>query len=122
VCNLCAACVRFVIRHDHRAVFRFAAIQSELGREIYRRHGLNPADLDTFMVLTGGRALLRSDAAIEVASRCGGLWKVVKVCKIIPRPMRDWVYSFVARHRYRWFGRTEACLVPSPEIRARFLA
>jgi predicted DCC family thiol-disulfide oxidoreductase YuxK len=122
VCNLCASSVQFIIRHDKEAVFHFASIQSDLGQEIYRRHGLDPADLDTFMVLTGGRALVRSDAAIEVAARCGGAWKLIKVFQMAPRPTRDWVYSFVARHRYRWFGRKEACLVPTPEIRNRFIA
>jgi predicted DCC family thiol-disulfide oxidoreductase YuxK len=122
VCNFCAASAQFIIRHDQQGVIRFAPIQSPLGQETYRRHGLDPANLDTFMFLTGGRALLRSDAAIEVAVRFGGLWKLARVFKLVPRPLRDWVYGIVARHRYQWFGRTKACMVPSPEIRSRFIA
>jgi predicted DCC family thiol-disulfide oxidoreductase YuxK len=121
VCNLCSALVQFVIRHDHAGRFRFAAIQSEIGQQIFRRHGLDPGDLQTFVLITHEKTLLRSDAAIEVVSRFGGAWKACRVFRLVPRAARDSIYSFVARNRYRWFGRKDACMIPTPEIKERFL-
>ncbi len=121
VCNLCNASVQFVIRHDSAAKFRFAAIQSEIGREIFQRHGLDPANLQTFVFITDGRIFLRSDAAIEVVARFGGAWKLLRVFSLVPRSVRDAIYSFIAQNRYRWFGRQEVCMIPTPEIKERFL-
>jgi predicted DCC family thiol-disulfide oxidoreductase YuxK len=121
VCNLCSASVQFVIRHDSAAKFRFAAIQSEIGREIFQRHGLDPANLQTFVFITDGRIFLRSDAAIEVVARFGGAWKLLRVFSLVPRSVRDAIYSFIAQNRYRWFGRQEVCMTPTPEIKERFL-
>jgi predicted DCC family thiol-disulfide oxidoreductase YuxK len=121
VCNLCSALVQFVIRHDRVAKFRFAAIQSEIGKEIFQSHGLDPADLQTFVFISGGRMHVRSDAAIEVVSRFGGAWKLFTIFRLVPRMVRDSGYSFVARNRYRWFGRKEVCMVPTPEIKERFI-
>ena len=121
VCNLCNASVQFVIRHDRAGKFRFAAIQSEIGREIFQRHGLDPAKLQTFVFITDGRIFLRSDAAIEVVARFGGAWKLLRVLSLVPRSLRDAIYSFIAQNRYRWFGRQEVCMIPTPEIKERFL-
>ena len=121
VCNLCSALVQFVIRHDPAAKFRFAAIQSEIGRKIFQSHGLDPADLQTFVFLTGGRILLRSDAAIEVVARFGGAWRIFRILRFVPRLVRDVIYSTIARNRYRWFGRKEMCMIPTAEIKGRFL-
>lgn len=121
VCNLCNASVQFVIRHDRAGKFRFAAIQSEIGREIFQRHGLDPANLQTFVFITDGRIFLRSDAAIEVVARFGGAWKLLRVFSLVPRSVRDAIYSFIAQNRYRWFGRQEVCMTPTPEIKERFL-
>jgi predicted DCC family thiol-disulfide oxidoreductase YuxK len=121
VCNLCSALVQFVIRHDPAAKFRFAAIQSEIGREIFQSHGLDPADLQTFVFIADGETFLRSDAAIEVVSRFGGAWRIFRVFRFVPRVVRDSIYTIVARNRYRWFGRKEVCMVPTTEIKERFL-
>jgi len=121
VCNLCTASVQFIIRHDRAGIFYFAPLQSDIGREICQSRGLDPAAVETFMLISGGRILMRSDAAIEVVSRFGGAWKFVAVLRLIPRVARDWVYSTVARNRYRWFGRTEACMIPTPKVKERFL-
>ena len=121
VCNLCSALVQFVIRHDPAAKFRIAAIQSEIGRNIFQSHGLDPADLQTFVFLTGGRILLRSDAAIEVVARFGGAWRIFRILRFVPRLVRDVIYSTIARNRYRWFGRKEMCMIPTAEIKGRFL-
>jgi predicted DCC family thiol-disulfide oxidoreductase YuxK len=121
VCNLCNALVQFVIRHDANGKFRFAPIQSEIGREIFERHDLDPDDLQTFVFMMERRMFLRSDAAIEVASRFGGAWAILRVFLLVPRSLRDFIYSFIARHRYQWFGRKDVCMIPTPEIRERFL-
>jgi predicted DCC family thiol-disulfide oxidoreductase YuxK len=121
VCNLCSALVQFVIRHDTAAKFRFAAIQSEIGRAIFQSHGLDPADLQTFVFILDGKMHMRSDAAIEVVSRFGGAWRFFTVFRLVPRVARDWIYSMVARNRYRWFGRRDVCMIPTPEIKERFL-
>jgi len=121
VCNLCTASVQFIIRHDRAGIFYFAPLQSDIGREICQSRGLDPAAVETFMLISDGIILMRSDAAIEVVSRFGGAWKFVAVLRLIPRVARDWVYSAVARNRYRWFGRTEACMIPTADVKGRFL-
>lgn len=121
VCNFCTASVQFIIRHDRDGIFRFASIQSDIGQEICRSHGLDPADAQTFLLISGGRLLTRSDAAIEVASRLGGAWKYLVLFKFAPRVARDSVYSTIARNRYRWFGRSDVCMIPSPDVKQRFL-
>ena len=121
VCNLCTASVQFIIRRDRAAIFYFAPLQSEIGREICQSHGLDPVDVQTFVLISRGRMLVRSDAAIEVISRFGGAWKFVTIFRLIPRVVRDWIYSTIARNRYRWFGRADACMIPTPDVKARFL-
>lgn len=121
VCNLCTASVQFIIRHDREAIFRFASIQSEIGKEICRSQGLDPADVRTFVLVSNGKTLVRSDAAIEVASSLGGAWRLLTIFRLVPRVARDWIYAMLARNRYRWFGRTDACMIPSPEVKDRFL-
>jgi predicted DCC family thiol-disulfide oxidoreductase YuxK len=121
VCNLCSGTVRFVIRHDPGGRFRFAALQSEAGRRLLVQHGL-PADaLDTFVLIEGARCFTRSDAAIELARRLGGAWRGLAWLRLVPRPIRDAAYGVVVRNRYRWFGRSESCMVPTPELARRFL-
>ena len=121
VCNLCSGAVRSVIRHDPAGRFRFAALQSETGRRLLARHGL-PADaLDTFVLVEGARCFTRSDAAIQLARRLEGAGRWLRLLAVVPRPVRDWAYGIVVRNRYRWFGRSESCMVPTPELAQRFL-
>lgn len=121
VCNLCTKSVQFIIRHDKQAAFRFLSIQSDLGREVYRASGLDPDDLQTFALVARGRTLIRSDAAIEIAAQFGGFWRLLGMFRILPSGLRDWLYGVVASRRYRWFGRRDSCMIPSAEIRQRFL-
>ncbi len=122
VCNLCNGWVQFVISHDPSARFRFASFQSPAGRRLSLANGVDPDALKSFFLLSGGNLLARSDAAIEVVVQFGGLWRLLGVLRFIPRPLRDLVYSSVARNRYRLFGKREACLMPSPELASRFLS
>lgn len=121
VCNLCNASVKFVIRHDRRNVFKFVHIQSPLGRTMYKEAGLDPDEPESFMVLSQGHSLTRSDAVLQIFRRFGGLWRLLTVFKMVPRSWRDAAYVYIAKRRYRWFGRVDACLAPSESVRAKFL-
>jgi predicted DCC family thiol-disulfide oxidoreductase YuxK len=121
VCNLCSRAVQFVIRHDPEGRFRFAALQSETGRRLLVENGLPADTLDTFVLVEGPRCFTRSDAAIEIARRLSVGWRWLRLVAVVPRPLRDRLYGIVVRNRYRWFGRRESCLVPTPELTRRFL-
>ena len=121
VCNLCSTGVQFIVRRDRDAYFRFASIQSDIGQAIYRANGLDPENPQSILVVSESGALIRSDAAIEIARHLNGFWRVLVVFKFLPRWFRDWAYGVVAHNRYRWFGKKESCMLPSPDIRKRFL-
>lgn len=121
VCNFCSATVQFIIRNDPKGVFQFLPIQSEEGGRIYLEHGFDPANGETFLLLTQKGVFKRSEAALEIARSFGGPWKLAGLFKLIPRAIRDMAYRIIAKNRYRIFGRQEKCLMPTPEIRARFL-
>jgi predicted DCC family thiol-disulfide oxidoreductase YuxK len=121
VCNLCTASVTFILRHEAEARLRFGSLQSPAGSRLMRELGLDPEDARTFVLLAGGKAFLRSEAALRVCGYFRWPWRALAALRVVPRPIRDRAYDLVARHRYRWFGRTEACLLPTPELRARFI-
>ncbi|MBW2312997.1 MAG: DUF393 domain-containing protein [Deltaproteobacteria bacterium] len=121
VCNFCSDAVRFLVPRDPKGRLRFAALQSDTGAEIQRRFGLDPADLDSVVLVEGGRCHTKSGAALRVAGKLSGAWPLFAVLLVIPWPLRDWAYDRFAERRYRWFGRSDACLVPSPQLRERFL-
>lgn len=121
VCNLCEASVQFIIKRDPQARFRFAPLQSKTGQELLRQRGLESGELSTMVLLDGGRHYTKSDAALRIARRLSKGWSLLAVAWVVPRPIRDWVYERIAANRYRWFGQKESCLVPTPELRSRFL-
>jgi len=121
VCNLCNATVRFLVERDPEARLRFAALQSPVGQSLLARFGLERDDFDTMVLVDGDRCATRSDAALGVVPYLSGAWPLLRVLRVVPRPLRDAVYGFVVRNRYRWFGRRDDCMVPTPELRARFL-
>jgi len=122
VCNLCHWAVRFVIRRDRAAVFRFAAQQSDAGGSLLAMAG-EPASGsgDSVILIERGVVHRRSTAALRIARRMRFPWTLMYGLIIVPRSLRDRGYDFIAQNRYRWFGRQETCLVPSEELRARFL-
>ncbi|HQZ72769.1 MAG: thiol-disulfide oxidoreductase DCC family protein [Anaerolineae bacterium] len=121
VCNLCARSVAFILRHEADPRLRFVPLQSTAGSRLMREIGLDPEDAKTFVLLAGGKAFVRSAAAVRVCAYFKWPWKALAAARLIPRPIRDRAYDLVARNRYRWFGRSEACMVPTPDIRARFI-
>lgn len=121
VCNLCQGSVQFILKRDPRGRFRFASLQSDEGSRRLAEHGLPSESLTTLVLLEEGKAYLRSTAALRIARHLSGAWPLAAVFLLVPRPLRDRIYDFIARNRYRWFGKTEACLLPRPEWRERFL-
>ena len=123
VCHLCQASVRFVAGRDRHAYFRFGALQSPRGRALADAAGFAPTDPPaTIVLLEGGRAYTRSTAALRIARRLSFPWSALgAIGFVVPRPLRDAVYAWVARHRYGWFGRSDVCERPVPEWRERFI-
>jgi predicted DCC family thiol-disulfide oxidoreductase YuxK len=121
VCNFCNAAVQMVIEIDRQKIFKFAAIQSELGQQLYHQHGLDPIDIQTLMFVDGDRVLTKSNAVLEVLSRLDGAWQLLGAFRAMPEPLRDWAYTEFARQRFVLFGRRETCLVPTPEMQERFI-
>lgn len=121
VCNLCAGAVQFIIKRDPEGKIRFASLQSPIGQRLMSEHGLPPDQLDSFVLIENGRACTESTAALRTARHLTGLWPACHICIILPHFVRDPMYRFIARRRYRWFGKQESCLMPTPELRTRFL-
>ncbi len=121
VCNLCNAWVNFVIDHDRFGVFVFGAQQSARGRAILEELHLPAPVLAGIVVVAGRRVYTDSAAILEVCARLPPPWRLIGFLRIIPRPIRDAVYRWVARHRYAWFGKSATCRVPAPELEHRFL-
>lgn len=119
VCNLCNASVTFVIERDRSDAFRFAALQSEQGRRLLTEY---PGPIpDSIVLIQEGRFYTRSDAALRIARRLGGPYPFLYPLIFLPRWLRDPVYNWVARNRYRWFGKRDSCMIPTPELRLKFL-
>lgn len=121
LCVLCSANAQFVLKHDRRGHFRLAAMQGEVGSELYRRFGIDPAEPETMIVVRGEEALRDSTAVLAIWSGLGWPWRAVTVLRLMPRPLRDAVYRCIARNRYRIFGRRETCWLPTAEQAARIL-
>ena len=126
VCGLCSRLLQFLLKHDQRAVFNFASLQSATGKAMVARWGGNPDELTSFYVLanyrTGhARMFSRSSAALFVAGELGWPWRVAVLMRVLPSAILDRVYDVVAQSRYRVFGRYEQCLTPRPEFRSRFV-
>ncbi len=120
-CLLCSGWVRFLLRHDRRAVFRFASIQGATGRTLLKQAGLQVDGLQTLLLVDGERHWQHTAAILRVLHALGWPWRLAWAGWLVPAPLRDAVYRWVARHRYRIFGRTETCLLPPPDHATRFL-
>ncbi len=123
VCNLCNLFVQFVIKHDKKDNFRFVSLESKLGQEILEHLDLENKNIDSVVFFDPkGAYYIKSNAALEILKTLGGFFKTAILSKIFPRFIRDYVYDFIAKNRYEWFGRKESCMVPTLELKAKFLA
>lgn len=120
VCNVCNASVNFIIDRDPEGLFQFASLQSPVGSELAAKHGI-PNDVSTMALIEDGVAYTHSTAALRVARHLRGPVRWLRALVVIPRPLRDVPYRYFASNRYRWFGQSESCRVPTPDIRRRFL-
>jgi len=121
VCNLCNAFVQFILPRDPEGVFRFASLQSSVGQAVSEQYGLPTEAFDSVVLVEDGDCYTRSDAALRILRRLGGVYRLLSYARVVPRPIRDAVYDLVATHRYRIFGRREACLRPPDDAESRFL-
>ena len=121
LCNLCSSSVQFVIKRDRENQFLFASLQGNTGQEYLRRFNLPPNDINSFILVEGDHYYTRSAAALRTARALSGGWPLLYAFIIIPRFIRDAVYNVIARNRYRWFGKKEACWIPTPALKAKFL-
>lgn len=120
-CILCSANAHFILRHDHDKVFYLASMQGEIGSELFHRHGLDPTDPSTILVIDGMLVRKDSDAVISIYEGLGMPWMAAAIFRLIPAFLRDLIYRFVARNRYRIFGKRETCWLPPAHLRARLL-
>jgi predicted DCC family thiol-disulfide oxidoreductase YuxK len=121
VCNFCNGTVNFVLKQDRKDVFRFAALQSEAGRKLLEKYKLSTEEFDSFVLLDEGKIYKKSAAALRVMNKLPWFWKEVQLFRVIPTPFRDAIYDFIARNRYKWFGKKDQCMIPTLEIKSRFL-
>jgi predicted DCC family thiol-disulfide oxidoreductase YuxK len=121
VCVFCSRSLQFVLTHDRRQHFRFATLQSAAGRSLLSTHGLDPDDPTSFLLVEDGLGYTASNAWIRIVMQFGGGWRLAGLFRLLPRPLRDAFYRWIARNRYRWFGKYDACWLPSPDIAQRFI-
>jgi predicted DCC family thiol-disulfide oxidoreductase YuxK len=120
VCNLCNGAVQFIIKRDPGSRFRFASLQSEEGQKLQQKFGLNPNAFNSIVLIENQKAFVQSDAALRIARGLKG-WSWLWGFRIVPRAVRDGVYDFISANRYRIFGKKEECMIPTPEMRERFI-
>lgn len=120
VCNFCNGSVNFIIRNDPYKNFKFAALQSEFGIEQREKFGIGD-DVDSVVLIEDGKAFMHSTAALKIARALGGIWSLAYIFIIVPDFIRDAAYKLFAENRYKLFGRQDACMLPTPEVRERFL-
>lgn len=121
ICNLCNEGVNFIIDHDPRKEFKFASLQSDAGIGLLKRAALPIADLSTIVLYDNGKFYTKSSAVLRIAGKLSYPWRLAKLLLVVPPFVRDPAYNFIGRNRYRWFGTKDACRVPTPELRERFL-
>jgi len=121
VCNLCNGSVVFIIKRDKKDVFRFAAIQSVEGQKLIEKHQIDTTKVDSILLLDGDNYDAKSTAALKIARHLKGGYPLLYGFMILPAFFRNWVYDIIARYRYNWFGKKESCMIPTPELKGKFL-
>ena len=121
VCNLCNGAVQFIIKRDSKNRFHFAALQSTYGQHQLQKLDIPTTALHSIILVDGDKFYQRSNAVLEICKHLRGLWPTLYIFKIVPAFLRDGIYNFIANNRYRWFGRQDQCMIPTPALKARFL-
>lgn len=121
VCNFCNRSINFIIRHDKNDYFRFAPLQSPTGQELMKKNGLEGAAPDSVVLYENGKLYTKTSAALRIARKLNGAWPLLYGFIIVPPFIRDIAYTIIARNRYRWWGKTESCMVPTPGLRRKFI-
>lgn len=120
-CVMCNSISQWFIERDAADIFRFASLQSSVGKRLLREGGMRDTSIDTFVLIDGGCYYTRSTAALRALRRLGGKWRLLYAFRIVPRFIRDAAYRYIANRRYRWFGKKESCPIPTPQLRSKFL-
>ena len=122
ICNLCNSAIQFVIKRDKKNLYRFAPLQSDTAKALLQERGIDTSKIDSIILIDPNTAYYtKSSAALEIGKTFGGGWRLIGVFEWVPGPVRDWVYDLIAKNRYRWFGKQNECMVPTPELKAKFL-
>jgi len=121
VCNLCNGAITFIIQRDKNDKFRYAPLQSEVGKNLAAKHKIDLDKVDSIILVNEDQAYAKSTAALRIAKQLSGGWPLLTVFLILPTFLRNSVYDFIARNRYKWFGKKEACMIPTPELKSKFL-
>ncbi|MFV5696421.1 thiol-disulfide oxidoreductase DCC family protein [Flavobacterium sp. LB3P122] len=122
VCNLCDSAVQFIIKQDKKDIFRFVALQSDLGQEIIKYIGIDAKNIESVIIYQPGIAYYyKSEAVLEIAKSLGGIYYFGTLFSIFPTSFNNRIYDHIAKNRYKWYGKKESCMVPTPELKAKFL-
>jgi predicted DCC family thiol-disulfide oxidoreductase YuxK len=122
VCNLCNASVQYVIKHDKKDIFRFVALQSELGQKMVKHIGIDVTKIDSFVLYEPGIAYyLKAEAAFKIAATLNRLYPFLYIFTVFPKSLTNIVYNYIAKNRYKWYGKKDSCMIPKPELKAKFL-
>ncbi|BAO56258.1 thiol-disulfide oxidoreductase DCC family protein [Nonlabens marinus] len=121
VCNLCNKAVTFIIDHDPKDQFRFAALQSDVGVKLLDQHGIDPQEIDSIVLLENDEVHIKASAALRIAKNLSGAWPLLYAFVVLPKFLTNSVYDFIARNRYDWFGKKDNCMIPTPELKSKFL-
>ena len=122
VCNLCSSAVQFIIEHDKKDIFRFVSLQSDLGQEITTYLGISNANLNSIILYQPGYAYyFKSQAVFEIAKELGGIYSISTIFSILPNSITDCLYDYIAKNRYKWYGKKEICMIPTKDLQAKFL-
>jgi predicted DCC family thiol-disulfide oxidoreductase YuxK len=122
VCNLCESSIQFIFKHDKKDVFRFVAIQSELGQRIIKHIGINTTETDSIILYLPGIAYYyKAEAALKIAKDLNGIYSFLSLLTVFPNSISNRVYDYIAKNRYKWYGKKEQCMIPTPELKSKFL-
>lgn len=123
VCNLCNSAVQFIIKHDKNRSYRYASLQSELGKKFLKERNIDPKELDSIILVKPNEAYYhKSSAALRIAKKLSGFYPILSIFLVVPKFIRDFIYDFIAKNRYKWFGKKSNCMIPTAEQQTLFLS